>query len=72
MSRGFRHSGHSHRELLRAIFVLEELRTAEAIEAGSDVELASIFGEGVEAGGVGGGFISLFGKFEPFKGGDEP
>ena len=54
------------------MFVLEELRTAEAIEAGSDVKLASIFGEGVEAGGVGGGFISLFGKFEPFKGGDEP
>lgn len=57
------HFGHSHRELLRAMFVLEELRT---------VETASIFGDGVEAGGVGGGFMSLFVKFEPFKGGDVP
>lgn len=64
------HFGHSHRELLRAMFVLEELRTTEAIEAGPEVETASIFGDGVEAGGVGGGFISLFEKCEPFEGGD--
>ena len=54
------------------MFVLEELRTAEAIEVGFEVETASIFGDGVEAGGVGGGFMSLFVKFEPFKGGDVP
>ena len=66
------HFGHSHRELFRAMFVLEELRTLEAIEFGSEVETASIFGDGVEAGGVGGGFMSLFEKFEPFKGGDVP
>jgi hypothetical protein len=52
------------------MFVLEELRMAEAIEAGPEVETASIFGDGVEAGGVGGGFISLFAKCEPFEGGD--
>ena len=66
------HFGHSQRELFRAMFVLEEPRTNEALEAGSEVETASIFGDGVEAGGVGGGFISLFVKFEPFKGGDVP
>ena len=66
------HFGHSQRELLRAMFVLEELRTAEAIEAGFEVETGSIFGDGVEAGGVGGGFMSLFVKFEPFNGGDVP
>ena len=54
------------------MFVLEELRTLEAIEVGSEVETASIFGDGVEAGGVGGGFMSLFVKFELFKGGDVP
>ena len=54
------------------MFVLEELRTNEALEAGSEVETASIFGDGVEAGGVGGGFMSLFVKFEPFKEGDVP
>ncbi len=43
--------------ILWAMFVLVELRTAEAKEAGSEVETASIFGEDVEAGGVSEGFI---------------
>ena len=43
--------------ILRAMFVLGELRNVEAKEAGSEVETASIFGESVEAGRVCGGFM---------------
>ena len=52
--------------------VTEAAVRAEAVEAvgadrAAEAEMASIFAGEVEAGGVGGDFIELVAKFEPFE-----
>ena len=54
-------------EVTEAAVRAEAVEAVGADRAAAEAEIASIFAGEVEAGGVGGDFIELVAKFEPFE-----